>query len=220
MSSPGSPSNNLYNAYPLTQISIISICNFVTNLSKLVVSSPPQLPWALILKILPLYPATRWSYINRIAKHDDESRCNTYLGFMHLSKTFTIASRNAVLTTTDWLDHFDVMTYCIWVNVYLVKDFNIRICKKCYNNFKQCTKHFNIINDHYHAICDKQQLSILYYHNMAFWCQSCFSEVLFEIYEQDHCLELLHANHPYGVKRRFKDPYESDSDDDDDDYLL
>lgn len=194
----------------LMELSIISVCENVTSVAEFLVESP--LPWTLTQCILKKYSKYKWKHINWLALNDN-SRFLKCMEFIPLDNTFSLSQRNAVLAT-NWGDIFENYKYCLWVNRYVIKRYNLLVCKTCYDSFKiafkYLKKNLNIFNDHYHCTRDAQDLVSEVYQNKKFWCQSCYWQVLFNLEDDESCTLKLHSTP--SKKIRFRGRYDSDSD--------
>ena len=52
--------------------------------------------------------------------------------FIPLDNTVSLSERNAVLAT-NWGEIFEHYKYYLWVNRYVIKRYNLFVCKKCYD---------------------------------------------------------------------------------------
>lgn len=124
----------------LSELCIKTTCENIENIVEFLNCSP--LPWTLTKEVVKKYSNYRWHYINQIALKD-ESRHLKCLEFIHLDKIIPMSLRNAILATSGWeVDVFDedVDHYCVWVNYYNVKHFNLVICKSCFDTIKSAQK--------------------------------------------------------------------------------
>ena len=154
-----------------------------------------------------------WKHVNRLALNDN-SRFLKCIEFIPLYYRISRSERNAVLAT-NWGEIFEHNKYCLWVNRYAIKRFNLLVCRKCHDKlnftFKYLKKHVKILNDHYHCTRDAQDLVTEVYQNKKFWCQSCYLEVLFILEDKESCTIKLHLSIPIPKKIRFKWSYDNDS---------
>lgn len=203
----------------LKELSIKAICENSNSAADFFEYSP--LPWTITREIIRKFPNYKWLYINNLAQNN-QNRKRKSLKLIHLSKIIYPSERNALLTFTynDWEDQniFEEGEdcVCLWVNYYKLKNYNIKICKSCFDNFKFSHKYLKkyliAVRDHYHNECRTDLLITKVYQNKSFWCNSCFAEVLFIIKYKDDCVNNLHEDKEISKRRRFTDVNDTDDD--------
>lgn len=181
----------------LEQLCLKKICESIEKLSQLLMPiSFSNLPWSTIEKIVKNYATYRWAYLIKQAEINIENDISiTDLEEVEFAEEIRPEMRHLVISNSNWEDVFQYDVYCVWVNYYEIKQFNLRLCKSCYKFFSgilvEINKSILIVHKHYHFMVYAHNLHQLY-QSKRFWCQNKFCELLFSLMERTECEESLH----------------------------
>ncbi|XP_050497566.1 uncharacterized protein LOC126893300 [Diabrotica virgifera virgifera] len=183
------------NVPSLTDLSIKKICETTVSASYFIEQSP--LPWTLTKIILKKFPLYKWETMISSAKNDP---IPSYKGieFIACSKHIPSHLRNVVLGKSDWGSIFEDehSSYCVWANGYYLKQHRLNVCKSCFFAFKNAHETLNkfllVRYDHTHEVYDADDIVECVYQQPYYWCNSCFTQVLFDLKDYESCVNALH----------------------------